>query len=93
MQVEVRRREDAYEITADGTVAGHAFVEVRGRTVVFTHTEIDDAYGGQGLGGRLVQAALDDVRARGEQVVARCPFVKSWVEKHPAYQDLLVHSA
>jgi uncharacterized protein len=93
MTVEVARREGDYEITVDGVVAGHAFVERRGtRTVVFDHTEIDPAFEGQGLGGRLARAALDDVREHGEQVIARCEFVKGWIEKHPDYQDLLVHA-
>ena len=55
----------------------------------FTHTEIGSEYGGQGLGGRLVAGALADVRAGGGRIVATCPFVKSYVEKHPEYQDLL----
>ena len=93
MDVQVERREADYEITADGAVAGHAFVERRGRTVIFTHTEIDDAYGGKGLGGQLARAALDDVRAHGEQVIARCEFIRGWIDKHPDYQDLLAHSA
>jgi predicted GNAT family acetyltransferase len=87
--VTVTRRVADYEITLDGAVAGHAFIELHGHTVVFTHTEIDPAYEGHGLGGQLARAALDDVRARGEHVIARCPFIKAWIEKHPDYQDLL----
>ena len=90
--VRVTRREHDYELTVNGAVAGHAFTETRGRTVVFTHTEVDDAYQGQGLAGRLARAALDDVRARGEQVIARCEFVRGWIDKHPDYQDLLASS-
>ncbi|HZB70890.1 MAG TPA: GNAT family N-acetyltransferase [Acidimicrobiales bacterium] len=56
---------------------------------VFTHTEVDDAYEGQGVGGTLVRGALDDVRRRGAQVVPLCPFVRSWIERHPDYQDLV----
>lgn len=86
---EVRRADDGYEILLDGVRVGCSFTEVHGRTVVFTHTEIDPAHEGQGLGGRLARAALDDVRSRGEQVIARCEFIKGWIAKHPDYQDLL----
>ncbi len=89
MVIEVRRRPSDYEITVDGAVAGHAYVEEHGRTVVFTHTEVDEAYEGKGVGGRLARAALDDVRARGLRVIPRCPFVRGWIEKHPEYQDLV----
>ena len=89
MTTEVRRAEDGYEILLDGVRVGCAFTEVRGHTVVFTHTEIDPAYEGRGLAGQLARAALDDVRARGEQVIARCEFIKGWISKHPDYEDLL----
>ena len=57
---------------------------------MFDHTEIDDAYEGQGLGGQLARGALDDVRAQGLKVVAECPFIKAWIAKHEDYQDLLL---
>lgn len=89
MSTEVTRRESDYEITVDGAHAGlAAFVEKDGATV-FTHTEIDDAFGGKGIGGQLARAALDDVRARGSQVVPLCPFIKDWIDKHSDYQDLV----
>jgi predicted GNAT family acetyltransferase len=89
MTTEVRRRADDYEITVDGQHAGLAAFEERPGVVVFTHTEIDDAFEGKGLGSTLARAALDDVRARGLKVLPHCPFIRSWIERHPDYQDLL----
>lgn len=89
MTTEVHRRQSDYEITVDGVHAGLAAFEERPGVVVFTHTEIDDAYEGKGVGSQLAQAALDDVRARGQQVVPLCPFIKGWIERHPDYQDLV----
>jgi predicted GNAT family acetyltransferase len=89
MSAEVTRRTSDYEITVDGTHAGlAAFVERDGATV-FTHTEIDDAFEGQGIGGQLARAALDDVRARGSKVIPECSFIRGWIDKHPDYQDLV----
>ena len=45
--------------------------------------------GGKGIGPKLVKGALDQVRADGLKVVAECPFVKGWIEKHPEYTGLL----
>jgi predicted GNAT family acetyltransferase len=89
--VEVTENRDArrYEITVDGRLAG--FVQYRrhpGR-LDLVHTEIDEEYGGQGLGGRLVRSALDAARAAGVTVVPSCPFVARYVERHPAYRDLM----
>lgn len=82
-----------YEIRADDQLAG--FAEYRTRadgTVVFTHTQIEPAFDGRGLGGQLARAALDDVRSRGVRVVPRCPFIAGWIERHPDYRDLVAGS-
>ena len=45
---------------------------------------------GEGVGSSLVRGALDDVRSKGgHKVLARCPFVSSWIDRHPDYADLL----
>lgn len=51
--------------------------------LVLVHTEVPDALGGRGLGGKLVASAVDDARARGLAVEADCPFARSWIERHP----------
>jgi predicted GNAT family acetyltransferase len=76
-------------VDESGVVAGFAAYEREGSVVTFTHTVVDDAFEGQGVGSRLVGAALDAVRADGLRVVARCPFVSAYVDKHPDYRDLL----
>ncbi|TWG99600.1 hypothetical protein L615_002500000290 [Nocardioides sp. J9] len=56
--------------------------------VDFVHTEVDDAYGGRGLAGAVVEFALADVRDRGRRVIAHCPYVARWLTKHPEYDDI-----
>ena len=78
-----------YEITVDGELAGFADYRVRPDHVVITHSEIDDAHQGRGLAGALTRAALDDIRAKGLQVIPRCPYTASYIRKHPTYIDLV----
>jgi uncharacterized protein len=82
-----------YEIRDGEQLLGHADYRRDGDTLVFTHTEVDQDSGISGVGGTLVRAALDDVRARGEDVVAQCSFVRGWIERHPEYADLETPSA
>ncbi|MDR7274065.1 GNAT family N-acetyltransferase [Catenuloplanes atrovinosus] len=91
MGVEVRDNaaDGRFEILLDGTVAGIAAYTVREDALVFTHTEVDPGHEGQGLGSKLAAGALDAARERGATVVPRCPFIKAYIERHPAYQDLL----
>ena len=67
------------------------FAEYRpaGQALMFSHTEIDPAHEGQGLGSRLVRGALDDARAQGREVVPMCPFVASYIREHREYVDLV----
>lgn len=90
-QVQVRDVPDRsrYQATVDGGVAGVAVYQLRGGAIVFAHTEVDGAFEGHGVGGALARAALDDARARGLRVVPLCPFIRSWLDKHPDYADLV----
>lgn len=81
-----------YEIAVDGALAGltEAIPSPTDPDVlVLPHTKIFDEFEGQGLGGELVSAALDDVRSQGRKIVAECPYVAHFVEKHAEYADLL----
>jgi hypothetical protein len=97
VDLEVRDAPDdeRYEARAGDELAGFAaYTPARGEqgdglVLVFTHTEVDPAFEGQGVGGTLVRGALDDVRRRGASLVARCSFVHTFVERHPEYQDLV----
>jgi uncharacterized protein len=91
MNVEVRDAPERqrYEAVVDGTVAGFAVYRDYSGARVFTHTEVLPAYEGRGVGTALARGALDDVRASGQTLVARCPFIRSYIERHPEYADLV----
>lgn len=78
-----------FEAFVDDELAGFAQYRLHGDRITFTHTEVDDAFEGQGVGSSLARGALDHSRDAGRTVVARCPFIKAWIDKHPDYQDLL----
>ena len=78
-----------YVATVDGEQAGIAVYHLAQGRHLFVHTEVDDAFSGQGVGGQLVQGALDDVRAGGGKVVPLCPFVKRWIGDHEEYRSLI----
>jgi uncharacterized protein len=92
---EVVDRPDAhqFEILADGKVAGIAAYQLYPGEILFTHTEIDEAYEGKGLGSVLVRHALDSARERGLAVLPLCPFVRGWISRHDDYLDLVPESA
>jgi predicted GNAT family acetyltransferase len=79
-----------YEAHLDGQLAGFAEYHLRASSIVFTHTEVDSAYEGKGVGSAIIRSSLDEIRAAGVyDVVPLCPFYKGWIEKHPDYADLV----
>lgn len=78
-----------FEITVDGGVAGFAEYRRRQGRVVFTHTEVGDRFQGQGVAARLVGDALEAVRAEGRQVTPLCPYVATYIRRHPEFVDLV----
>ncbi len=79
-----------FEATVDGRPAGFAEYQRTHELYVFTHTEVDRAFEGRGVGGALARTALDHVRAEGtHSVLAICPFIKAWIDRHPDHADLL----
>ena len=72
-----------YEILRDGELLGEILYRTRPGAVVLVHTEVEPSAEGQGVGGRLVAGALEDIRSRGLRVVPVCPFVAAYIRRHP----------
>ncbi len=78
-----------YELHLDSELAGQIRYRRQPDAVVLVHTEVEPRFEGHGLGRRLVQGALDDLRARGLALVPLCPFVADFIGRHPEYADLV----
>ena len=78
-----------FEARIGDEVAGFVAYHIDDEAITFDHTEVDDAYEGQGIGSRLARGALDGARALNRKVVAQCPFIKSYIERHYEYHDLV----
>ncbi len=77
-----------YELSVDGHVAATYYTLADG-VITFVHTVVPPELGGKGIASKLIKGALDQVRADGLKVIPQCPFVKAFIEKNAAYQDLL----
>ena len=90
MALAVKNNEAAgrFEAPVDGQMAIAAYRR-DGDRIIFTHTEVPDDLQGQGIGGQLIEAALEHARAAGLRVVPRCAFVADYIAKHPEFQSLV----
>jgi predicted GNAT family acetyltransferase len=78
-----------YEAVANGELLGEIRYRTEPGVVVLVHTEVAPSAEGIGIGSRLVEEALDDIRARGLHVVPLCPFVAAYIRRHPDHADLV----
>ncbi len=59
------------------------------RKFIIDHTEVNPEFSGQGVGRKLVMAAVAFAREHGLKILPLCPYAKSVFDKTPAIQDLL----
>lgn len=88
-EFEVRDAEGRYELLREGTVIGFASYRVDGDRAIVPHVEVHPSVEGQGMGGRLVQGMLDDLRRRDLRVTPLCGYAAAWIRRHPDYHDLV----
>jgi predicted GNAT family acetyltransferase len=93
ISIERNERRHRYEAMLDGELAGFMTYRLAEGTIELVHTEIDDAFEGHGVGSALARDVLDEIRRDGtRRVIASCPFVAEWIDRHPDYADLVVKS-
>jgi uncharacterized protein len=84
IEPEVRDNREASRfeiITGEGTA--RLDYTRRSDSMVFIHTEVPDALRGRGLADALARAGLETARREGLNIVAQCPFVRKYLQRHP----------
>jgi predicted GNAT family acetyltransferase len=71
-----------FELTVDGAVAVLTYEEGE-QDVALVHTVVPGELEGQGIGSRLVEAAVGWAREQQLEVVPVCSFVQDWLARHP----------
>ncbi|CDQ42226.1 GNAT family N-acetyltransferase [Mycolicibacterium neoaurum] len=75
--------DNRFTIALDGRQVGLIDFHDRDGVRVFTHTEIDPAFGGRGLGTHLVAETVAATRAAGLQIESYCSMVTAYLAKNP----------
>jgi hypothetical protein len=80
-----------YELHVGGELAGFVTYQLRdhGTVISLLHTEVEPAFQGERLATRLARFSLDDARERELAVLPFCPYINSWIKKHPEYTGLV----
>ncbi len=85
---DVARTDERFEIRMGGDIA-FAEYRLKGDSVIFPHTVVPDAFSGQGVGKRLVEAGLAFAREHKLWVRPHCSFFHAYIAKRPDLHDLV----
>lgn len=77
-----------FELETSGRVAFLDYMQA-GSNITYTHTEVPPELEGQGLGSSLARYALDYARENNLKIIPICPFVTSYLKRHPEYHSLV----
>ena len=82
------KSQDQFEMVTDGFLSKIEY-KIMGNKIFLTHTEVPHELEGRGVGSRIVKAALEEVESRGLKLIPLCPFVASYIKRHPEWEKLL----
>jgi predicted GNAT family acetyltransferase len=84
------KQRQQFQVHLDGAIASLEY-RLNDGMIVLMHTEVPEKFGGHGVGSALAQFALDYARANHLPVKVYCPFVATFVKRHPEYKDIVVN--
>ncbi len=58
------------------------FPETESGVYNINHTVVDESLRGQGIAGKLVKMAVDEINRLGGKVTATCSYAVKWLEKN-----------
>lgn len=57
--------------------------------IIIDHTDVNPEFKGQGVGNKMVIAAVNFARAKNIKIIPLCPFAKSVFDKNAEIRDVL----
>jgi predicted GNAT family acetyltransferase len=85
-----RERFEAHPESSE--IAGVVTYQLSDNIIVYTHTEVDAQFEGEGVGSALARAVMEDAKAHGRTVVPMCPFISQWLLRHHEYDSIVART-
>jgi predicted GNAT family acetyltransferase len=76
-------------IVGDTAIGGLPYTVAGGDRLVLLATSVFPKFRKMGVATELIRRVLDDVRTQGKTVTILCPIVRTFIDQHPGYADLI----
>jgi predicted GNAT family acetyltransferase len=74
---------------ADGGAVAFLTYRMNGLAIEYLHSETPPELQGRGYASAIAKFALDRDKAAARWVIPTCPFVKTYIQRHPEYASLV----
>lgn len=81
----ITEKERIYAENTEGKIIAEITFPLCGSVYNIDHTFVDESLRGQGVAGKLVRLAADEISRRGAKLAATCPYAVAWFARHPEY--------
>ena len=89
IELEETASKGRYIFRSHGAEAEMTFSKAGEHLIIIDHTEVPDAFRGEGVGLRLVTRAVENARTAGKKIIPLCPFANAQFRRHPEWADVL----
>lgn len=76
-----------FEIQIEDQIAMVKYV-LGSKEIIFTHTEVPEAFEGRGIAGKMAKVALEYAKVQGMRIRPMCPYIAEYIKRHPEYQSI-----
>jgi predicted GNAT family acetyltransferase len=80
-------KENTFETWIDGHLCKLDYMQ-DGNNLVITHVGVYPEYRGQGIAGKIMEAALEYARENSLRVIPMCSYAVSYIRNNPQYMEL-----
>lgn len=94
MQVDLEKLEithnpanDRFEVFIDGKLSKLDYIQ-EAKNFVIAHVGVYPEHRGQGVAGKIVEAALQYARENGLRVIPMCSYAAAYIRRNPQYMEL-----
>ena len=90
----LKKNEDLqrFELDIDGSLALIEYTEKPG-VIALIHTEVDPSLEGKGAGTAIVEKTLEYIEENNLKLIPLCPFVASYLKRHPDWQRIVANKS
>jgi len=58
------------------------------KEIIFTHTEVPEAFEGRGIAGKMAKSAIEYAKEHGLRIRPMCPYIAEYIKRHPEYHSI-----